>query len=235
MDGLRSRYFQHVRTAPRTACSPCSPSAPLLQTPTDPSQRNHTHTHTHIHLLQRINKIRPRIPQKLHLLERLPLGPIIPPPAPALRVLPPQQEILQNTAAEQEEGEVSEDDAVARAVEGRVRGAVDVGGDDAVEVAPAYDDAHGDAALVDAFGVVGAPDDGVGDAGVDAEGGEEGACVLDAGVGAGILVVSLLEGKKGGGLERGGCLRGRGLNYPATSMEKPMMPRKEQAMLQRPR
>ena len=53
---------------------------------------------------------------------------------------------------------------MALAVEGGVFGLVDVGGDDAVEVAPADDEAQGDAALVDAFGVVGGPDDGVGDA-----------------------------------------------------------------------
>lgn len=70
---------------------------------------------------------------------------------------------------------------MALAVQGRGVGLVDVGGDDAVEVAPADDEAHGDAALVDAFGVVGGPDDGVGDAGVDAEGAEKGAGVADAG------------------------------------------------------
>ena len=71
---------------------------------------------------------------------------------------------MQHAAAEEEDGQVGEDDAVALAVEGGVFGLVDVGGDDAVEVAPADHEAHGDAALVDAFGVVGGPDDGVGDA-----------------------------------------------------------------------
>lgn len=64
-----------------------------------------------------------------------------------------------------------------------VPAAVDVGGDDAVEVAPADDEADGDAALVDAFDVVGGPGDGVGDAGVDSEGAEVDAGVLDGGVG----------------------------------------------------
>jgi len=49
---------------------------------------------------------------------------------------------------------------------GRVLAAVDVGGDDAVEVSPADDEADGDAAFVDAFDVVGGPGDGVGDGGV---------------------------------------------------------------------
>ena len=42
--------------------------------------------------------------------------------------------------------------------------AVDIGGNDAVEVAPADNNTHCDAAFVDAFDVVGGPDYGVGDA-----------------------------------------------------------------------
>ena len=106
---------------------------------------------------------------------------MIPAAGPPLGVFPPQRPILQQAAPEQEDGQVGEHDAVAAAVQGRVCGLVDVGGDDAVEVAPADDEAHGDAALVDAFGVVGGPDDGVGDAGVDAEGAEEGTGVADSG------------------------------------------------------
>lgn len=56
-----------------------------------------------------------------------------------------------------------------------------VRGYDAVQIAPADNKAHGYAALVDAFGVVADPDDGVGDAWVDAEGAEEGAGVPEAG------------------------------------------------------
>lgn len=52
------------------------------------------------------------------------------------------------------------------AVQGACFGLIDVRRDDAVEVAPADDEAHGDAAFVDAFGVVGCPDDDVGDAGI---------------------------------------------------------------------
>ena len=59
---------------------------------------------------------------------------------------------------------------------------VDVGTDDAVQIAPADDEAEHDAALVHALGVVGGPGDGVGDAGVDAQGAEERAGVLDAGL-----------------------------------------------------
>ena len=73
---------------------------------------------------------------------------------------------------------------MALAVEWGVDHLVDVGGHDTVEVAPADNEAHGDAALVDALSVVGRPDDSVGDAGVDAKGAEEGAGVADPGGGA---------------------------------------------------
>ena len=61
-------------------------------------------------------------------------------------------------------------------------GAVDVRGDDTVEVAPADDETQDDAALVHTLDIVADPGDGVGDAGVDAQGAEEGACVLDMGL-----------------------------------------------------
>jgi hypothetical protein len=66
---------------------------------------------------------------------------------------------------------------------GCVGPAVDVGGDDTVQVSPAHDETDGDAAFVDAFHIVGGPGDGVGDAGVDSEGAEVDACVLDGGFG----------------------------------------------------
>lgn len=45
---------------------------------------------------------------------------------------------------------------------------VDVGADDAVQIAPTYHEAHCYATLVDAFSVIGHPDDGIGDAWIDA-------------------------------------------------------------------
>lgn len=72
---------------------------------------------------------------------------------------------------------------MARSILRRCLGLIDVRADNAVEIAPADDETHGDASFVDAFGVVGDPDDGVGDAGVDAKGAEEGAGVADGGVG----------------------------------------------------
>ena len=66
---------------------------------------------------------------------------------------------------------------------GGVLAAVDVGGDDAVEVSPADDEADGDAALVDALDVVGGPGDGVADAGIDSQSAEVDSCILHGGLG----------------------------------------------------
>ena len=65
--------------------------------------------------------------------------------------------MLQQTSESQKKDKVADNDAVADAVLGLVRGAVDVAADDAVEIAPADDEAKGDAALVDALSVVGGP------------------------------------------------------------------------------
>ncbi len=74
---------------------------------------------------------------------------------------------------------------------------------DAVEIAPADDNAHSYAALIDAFGVIADPDDGVGDAGVDAEGAEESAGELDAGGGSALGV------SWGSNADWDGCLPGK--------------------------
>ena len=143
--------------------------------------------------LHRIDEIRPPIAQLLHLLLRLAFGPIIPPASPPLLILLLQQKIHQHAPAEQEYGQIGQHDAVALAVQGAVLCLIDIRGDGAVEVAPADDEAHCDAAFVHAFGVVGGPDDDVGDAGVNAQGGEKGAGVADSGGGSvGWLVVSLI-------------------------------------------
>ena len=62
---------------------------------------------------------------------------------------------------------------------------IDVRANNAVEIAPADDESHCDTTFVNAFGVVGDPDDGVGDARVDAEGAKEGAGIADAGIWSG--------------------------------------------------
>ena len=60
---------------------------------------------------------------------------------------------------------------------------VDVRAYDTVQIAPANDKSHCYTTFVDAFRVVGDPDDGVGNARVDAKGAEKGACVADGGIG----------------------------------------------------
>lgn len=99
----------------------------------------------------------------------------IPLPTPTLRILNPQQHMRQDRAPEQTHAQVSDVGAVAGPIARLLRLEVDAAGDDAVEVAPAHDDADDDAALVDAFGVVADPRERVGDRGVDAAGAEEGA------------------------------------------------------------
>ena len=117
---------------------------------------------------QRVLEIRPRVAQQLHLFLILPLRPIIP-----LASLPPrifllQQEVHQHAPPEQKHRQISQHNTMALSVEGYVSRLVNVRGDDAVEVAPADDEAHCNAAFVVAFSVVGRPDNGVGDTGVDA-------------------------------------------------------------------
>ena len=58
---------------------------------------------------------------------------------------------------------------------------IDIRANNAVEIAPADDKSQCDTAFVDAFGIVGDPDDSVGDARVDTKGAKEGAGVADAG------------------------------------------------------
>lgn len=76
-----------------------------------------------------------------------------------LLVLRSQQLPCDNATYEQEHCEVGQNCAMAGIVPWFVT--VDVGRDDAVEIAEPDHDAHGHAALVDAFDVVGCPDYGV--------------------------------------------------------------------------
>lgn len=134
-------------------------------------------------LSKRINKIRPPIAQHLHLALTLPLNPHIPLSFPPLPILAHQQHALQDAAAQQKHRQICQDGAMTGEESRRIFAAIDVGGHDPVQVAPADDEADGDAALVDALDVVGRPGDGVGDAGVDAQGAEVDSRVLDGGVG----------------------------------------------------
>jgi hypothetical protein len=90
----------------------------------------------------------PLIPQILDLLRGQPLRPRIPLASQPLPVLPFKKGVLQHAAAEQENGEVPEDGAVARVEPGCVGAAVDVAADRAVDVAPADDHAEDYAAFV---------------------------------------------------------------------------------------
>lgn len=175
---------------------------------------------------QRVDEIRPRIAQFLHLLLRLAFGPVIPPASPPLLILVLQQEIHQQAPAEQEYRQIGQHDAVACLIQGAVCRLVDVGGDGAVEVAPADDEAHCDAAFVDAFGVVRGPDDDVGYAGVDAQGAEKGAGVADSGGGSVCGWVNCQLDRFGWFVQNGERFEGRWRGtYPATSIEKPTIAR----------
>lgn len=135
---------------------------------------------TYTHSLQSIDKPRSRIPQSLHLLLRLALGPVIPPAGPPLRVLVLQQCILQHAPPEQEDCEVAKDDTVALPVERGVLFLIDIGTDDAVQVAEADDKSQRDASFVNPFCVVARPDYGVCDTRIDSESAEEGSGVADS-------------------------------------------------------
>ena len=116
----------------------------------------------------RVLEIWPRIAQQLHLFLILPFRPIIPPASLPPRILLLQQKVHQHASPEQKHRQVSQHNTVALSVKRYVSRLVNVRGDDAVEVAPADDEAHCNAAFIVAFRVVGGPDNGVGDTRVDA-------------------------------------------------------------------
>jgi hypothetical protein len=66
-----------------------------------------------------------------------------------------------DTTSEEEQREVRQNDAVPKPVERFVCCAVDIAGDDAIQIAPSNDKNKCDTTLVHAFGVVRAPGDGV--------------------------------------------------------------------------
>lgn len=101
-----------------------------------------------VHGLQSIYKIRPQIPPPIHLLCIQAFNQMIPRSTQALVVLPPQQNILHHGPDKQEHDEVPEDDAVSGKVSGRVIAAVDVRGNDTVEVSPADDKSQCDPPFV---------------------------------------------------------------------------------------
>ena len=62
---------------------------------------------------------------------------------------------------------------------------IDIRTHNSIQISPSNHKSHSDAPLVHALGVIGDPDDGVGDAGVDAKGAEEGSGIAETRGGAG--------------------------------------------------
>lgn len=99
----------------------------------------------------------PFVAHQINLLFTLPLNGSISFSSAPLAVLVAQHDMRYDTTSEKEQSKVRQNNAVPKSVERFVCCAVDVAGDDAVQVAPSNDKAECDAALVYAFGVVCAP------------------------------------------------------------------------------
>jgi len=99
-------------------------------------------------------------------------------PASSLRILSPEQEVLQQAATEQEERFIGQHHCMAGLVTWGVLRAIYVGADDTIEVSPPDHKPELNASFVNTFNIVGGPGYGVGDAWVDAHRSEEGTSVL---------------------------------------------------------
>lgn len=116
----------------------------------------------------------------------------------ALTVLATQKEVLHDRATEQEEYQVAEHDTMAGVEPRSIFVAVDVGGDNTVQVTPANNETQGDTALVDAcetmsvhvnyavlgrltLEIVAAPRDRVRNGRVDAHRAQVDACIARSG------------------------------------------------------
>jgi len=100
---------------------------------------------------QRIHKVRPLIAPLRKLLGTQPLDPMITLPLLALAILHYQQEILDEGPTEQAYNEVSKHHAMAGVELGCITAAVDIRGDDTVEISPSNYNAQRDTPLVDAW------------------------------------------------------------------------------------
>ena len=103
----------------------------------------------------------------------------------SLAILALQKYSHQDTSPKQEHRQIGQHYGMSCPIFWRCLSLIDVRANNAVEIAPADDESHCDTAFVDAFGIIGNPDDGVGDARVDAEGTKEGAGIANTGVGSG--------------------------------------------------
>ncbi len=136
---------------------------------------------THLpYLLNCIDEIGPLVTQSLNLILRLPLRPHVSESTGSLLVLSNQQNPLKNTTSQQEKSQIGQDGAMARQIARSVFAAVYVGGDDAVEISPANNEAEGHPALVNAFDVIGGPGDGIGNARIDPQSGKINTSILNA-------------------------------------------------------
>ena len=129
--------------------------------------------------LKCIDEIRPLITKLVDLVLGLPLNPIVSLASPSLRILPLQQYILKNAAAQKECCLVTEDGCVAGLVPRLIVRTVYVRADDAVEVAPSDHESERDSTFVYTLDVVSSPGDGVGNARINAHSSEKGTSVLD--------------------------------------------------------
>lgn len=140
----------------------------------------------------------PRITKHLNLVLILARHPCIPLPRKPLPVLSLQQKVGNKAPAKQEQNHVREHHSMARFVVRLVLRAVDIARHNAVEIAPADDEADGDTTFIYAFGVGRSPRDGICNTWIDTQCTKEGACVLDVRVGAAQEHTKACDTEKGG-------------------------------------
>ena len=116
--------------------------------------------------LSDVDKVWTLVAEQLNLRRVLPLNPMISFASQSCLVLPDQQEVREEAATEQEKDQISKHHAMAGEELGRLLCNVDVGADDAIEIAPSNDESYGNTTFVDTFDVIGRPSDGIWDTGI---------------------------------------------------------------------
>lgn len=115
----------------------------------------------------------PLVTQQLDLRVALTLDPVVTLTKKPQFILSSEEELLQQTATEQEHTQVSQDRAMTWKEARRVFGTVNIAAHHSVEISPANNEAKSDSTFVDSFDVVTRPRDRIGDAGIDTQGGQE--------------------------------------------------------------